>query len=174
MIVTKDKPFLTVGWKSRAERCIFDLNYLLPNTNLNYLLPHANFKHEMVINRYLPCVFGQKRVIAKILRLSCSRCYFNIFTLMVFIWYFFKYEIHEPGLAFYTGRQAWSAFWRPQPKYFFGRWSLVLLFRLNDNWVVSSVTVLVMTSETVFGCGRQNALLRPVKMCVCWCMYCLG
>ena len=33
----------------------------------------------------------------------------------------------------------------------FGCWSLVLLFRLNDNRVVSSVTVLVMTSETVFG-----------------------
>ena len=30
----------------------------------------------------------------------------------------------------------------------FGCWSLVLLFRLNDNRVVSSVTVLVMMSET--------------------------
>ena len=46
-----DKPFLTLGWKSRAERCIFDLNYLLPN---------ANFKRKMVINQYLRCMFGQK------------------------------------------------------------------------------------------------------------------
>ena len=44
----------------------------------------------------------------------------------------------------------------------FGCWSLVLLFRLNDNRVVSSVTVLVVTSETVFGWGRQNALLGSI------------
>jgi hypothetical protein len=39
----------------------------------------------------------------------------------------------------------------------FGCWSLVLLFRLNDNRVGSSVTVLVMTSETIIGYSRQNA-----------------
>ena len=60
-----DKPFLTLDWKSRAERCIFYLNYLLPN---------ANFKRKMVINRYVRCLFGPKRVKVKTLRLSCSRC----------------------------------------------------------------------------------------------------
>ena len=50
----------------------------------------------------------------------------------------------------------------PPTKNCFGCWSLVLLFRLNDNRVVDSVTVLVMTSETIFGWGRQNALqVRP-------------
>ena len=64
-VIIIDKPFLTLGWKSPAGRCIFALNYLLPN---------ANFKRKMVINWYLRCLFGQKRVIVKILRLSCSRC----------------------------------------------------------------------------------------------------
>ena len=49
--------------------------------------------------------------------------------------------------------------WATPAKNCFGCWSLVLLFRLNDNRVVSSVTVLVMTSETVLGWGRQNALI---------------
>ena len=64
-VAANDKPFLTLCWKSRAERCIFDLNYLLPN---------ANFKRKMVINLYIRCLFGQKKVIVEILRLSCSCC----------------------------------------------------------------------------------------------------
>ena len=42
----------------------------------------------------------------------------------------------------------------------FGCWSFVLLFRLNDNRVVSLVTVLVMTSETIIGYSRQNAAIK--------------
>ena len=41
----------------------------------------------------------------------------------------------------------------------FDCWSLVLLFILNDNRVESSVTVSVMTSETIIGYSRQNASL---------------
>ena len=48
-VIFYKKPFLTLGWKSRAERCIFDLKYLLPN---------ANFKRKTVINRYLRCLFA--------------------------------------------------------------------------------------------------------------------
>ena len=62
-IIIIDKQFLTLDWKSCAKRCIFDLNYLLLN---------ANIKRKMVINQYLRCLFGQKKVVIKILRLSCS------------------------------------------------------------------------------------------------------
>ena len=53
-------------------------------------------------------------------------------------------------------------------KNYLGCWSLVLLFRLNDNRVVSSVTVLVIiTSETYFGWGRQNAF-QAMATCTLW------
>ena len=50
-------------WKcqSRAAGCIFDLSFLLLN---------ANFESKMVINRYLRCLFGHKKVIVDILRSS--------------------------------------------------------------------------------------------------------
>ena len=60
-VIIIDKPFLTLGWKSRAAGCIFDSSYLLLN---------ANFESKMVINRYLRCLFGHKKVIVDILRSS--------------------------------------------------------------------------------------------------------
>ena len=64
-VIIIDKPFLTLGWKSRAAGCIFDSSYLLLN---------ANFESKMVINRYLRCLFGHKKVIVEILRSSFIGC----------------------------------------------------------------------------------------------------
>ena len=60
-VIIIDKPFLTLGWKSRAAGCIFDSSYLLLN---------AIFESKMVINQYLRCLFGHKKVISEILRSS--------------------------------------------------------------------------------------------------------
>ena len=61
VIIIIYKPLLTLGWKSRADRCIFDSIYLLLN---------AHFESTMFNNRYLRCLFGHKMVIVEILRSS--------------------------------------------------------------------------------------------------------
>ena len=56
---------VTLGWKSSAAGCIFYSSYLLLN---------AKFESKMIINLYLRCLFGHKKVIVEILRSSFIGC----------------------------------------------------------------------------------------------------
>ena len=74
-VIIIDKPFLTLGWKSRATGCIFDPSYSLLN---------ASFESKMVINRYLRCLFGNKKVI---------HCSWNIEIILYWLFYIVHFKL---------------------------------------------------------------------------------